>query len=81
LDRKTPEILFRFDWFPDFVLLALWLGQWPQSYPPRWSAGEASTAREGSILGAWDLLHNLGENLIRVDIFRFRLEIEDDAMA
>lgn len=47
----------------------------------RRGAGEASPAGEDPILGSRDLLHNLGENLIRVDIFRFRLEVEDDAMA
>ena len=33
------------------------------------------------MLGSRDLLHDLGENLVCIDILRFRLEIEDDAMA
>lgn len=42
---------------------------------------EAKHGRERAHLGARDLLHDLGENLVCVDILRFRLEIEDDAMA
>ena len=42
---------------------------------------KASTAEKDLMLGAWDLLHDLGENFVCVDVLRFRLEIEDDAMA